>query len=1113
MTKLPDETLLDLPTGWGTLAPEPVAAEADPTAPQQVRQWIEEHRADLRFALNSPDNFEYEQPGRDYMDGKPDPLGAAVVAELLGSYCQDQGSTNLAIDAWRIEHGLEFAAAALVAGAGVCAWRRPQWTRTSNARVYERDAKILNDGLCSTVAGRFRDRTRTAALLAAIEQCGDAEYDRVRAAVEEQRTTPVRRLIAALLLPREGDWMLEACAEYPVQAGATDGGLWPFIKTVEQLDALSSKALLPTYVSMMTLGTLLSNLETASLPALTATLGQSFAFGGTHGHNKNGPDWVLQAIAMVPTDEAVNYLIARLDSPRAFNAACEAARRFPVRSLRLAAATSATADREVRRRLAGFIDAIDPALFEAALVSLSDDERTEIRRIVDRVDWVPDANPEDLPGPLAEPPWAAKKPANKRQAVLELEAEDQTVLEWLEGEQEEWANLEPSYWPNGSASHDWAGALESNLAPGEGRLGGNVVAFAPLPLARRMLDEWNHPYRISYNMDTAPRALARFGEDVMDDVIASVEKDRGLCDVLLPLENLAIARMVAEWHSKLKSMRPQAGRWLDQHQEGAARLLIPDAVGKRGRRRTTAEKTLAHLARTVGAQVVTQAAERYGPEALEAVQPILAEAATEGSEIKPPKVGSWAIPALLPQVLLVDSERALPDASVRHLMSILALGDGRYLDVIAQQCDPASLAAFCNALFAQWIDSGGDSKDMWVLDRLGRFGNAETVRALAPLILTWPGQSFHERSIRALKVLRSIGTEEALREMHRVSLRCKYQGVRDHAEEMVAAVASDLGLTGEQLADRLVPDLGLGEDASLVLDYGPRQFKVGFDEQLKPFVQDSDGKPRKSLPKPGAKDDAEVAEASRKRFSLLKKELRTAASDLVKRLERAMVEDRTWTRAEFDASFVNHPLVWHLTRRLVWTAEMNGKRFAFRVAEDRSFADAEDEVLEVPQDAVIRLPHPLRFDGDVDKWGETLADYEILQPFEQLSRPSYAFTAEELETGRLTRFEKAEVPVGALIGLTSAGWDRMLPEDGGVEPGMFKELGHAGYLVIHLDPGIWVGAISECPDQTLEAVFLTHSRPSAYDLQFDLDSFRGNRIDPVEASEILASLSKITKTA
>ena len=58
-------------------------------------------------------------------------------------------------------------------------------------------------------------------------------------------------------------------------------------------------------------------------------------------------------------------------------------------------------------------------------------------------------------------------------------------------------------------------------------------------------------------------------------------------------------------------------------------------------------------------------------------------------------------------------------------------------------------------------------------------------------------------------------------------------------------------LTPEELADRIVPDLGFGEDMSQTFDYGPRHFTVYLSPSLELEIQDQNGKRLKSLPAPG----------------------------------------------------------------------------------------------------------------------------------------------------------------------------------------------------------------------------------------------------------------------
>lgn len=337
----------------------------------------------------------------------------------------------------------------------------------------------------------------------------------------------------------------------------------------------------------------------------------------------------------------------------------------------------------------------------------------------------------------------------------------------------------------------------------------------------------------------------------------------------------------------------------------------------------------------------------------------------------------------------------------------------------------------------------------------------------------------------------------------------KFKALKARAQEKIAEVAAGLGLSGEQLSDRLVPDFGLDADGTTVVDYGTRTFTVGFDEQLKPYVLDSDGARRKDLPAPGARDDAELAPAERKRFAALKKDVRTVAGDQIRRLEDAMVARRSWTAEEFDQLFVGHPLLWHLVRRLVWLAEADGTATAFRVAEDRTLADVHDEVFALPAGATVRLAHPLLLCDDLAAWSELFADYEILQPFRQLGRPVYALTDEERAGHRLTRFENGPaLPTARLVGMERRGWQRGAPQDAGVERWLSRRVGPDRYVVLAPEHGIAVGMHDVYPEQRVETVWLD-IRPGDY--------WTHNRtfptfaeLDPVTASEVIADLTELT---
>ncbi|MFH8474099.1 WGR and DUF4132 domain-containing protein [Streptomyces sp. NPDC018000] len=1103
---LPDEDTFVLPAGWrrmlhprrGGVSRVPVKARQE--ALDTVEERIAEEAAWIQQFVDAPrSDAELADHLRAHVAGNPSPVGAAVLASVVRLPVPD----SVWADHWSERYGLPFAARAAVELFSVDA----DWQNDRHRRSEPRLEVLAGPRHAYWARDRRLPMDRVRALLAA------ADEDTYRATVEAlagSRTGALRKIIVSYLVPSETDWVDDLCTDSGVR-GERDRTLRAMV--FSSLNSADQMARFPHRADFTDGVAFIATVAEGIGPAIAPLLADSL--NGNH-YYADDVKLVANSLVEFPTDEAFLALLAHADSKHVRSALLDAMRRYPVRAVRLLAAEArgSSAPPSSRTLLRGHIGA-HHELVSLALGDLDAEVVEVVEPLLNPADLIADASVDALPGVLTAPPWSRPRTRVKAAVVTGLSAVSEPSLKWLPEEQAAWAATS-SWYTTKRDNSDWekdTATLHRDLSLGDLRSAW-VFVHGPEELVTPLLATWD-PTDLWDGVDTLKPIAARFGLTALPLLLRAVPRQpSALAPLLLPFVDVQVARHMADWSARLKSTAATARSWFVRHGVAAASLLVPDAVGKPGTARRAAEQALMLIATVHGDTVVRDAARAYGPETVAVVEALLATDPLERAlPAKMPVLPGWAEPSLLPQIV-VRSGGALPVQSVRHALTMLALSKPGevYPGVpsLVETADAASLADFAWALFEQWQLANLPAKESWALHALGLLGDDETVRRLTPVIRAWPGDGAHHRAVEGLDVLASIGTDVALLHLHGISQRVKFKALKARAQEKIAEVAAGLGLTGEQLSDRLVPDFGLDADGSTVVDYGTRSFTVGFDEQLRPYVLDGDGKRRKDLPQPGARDDAELAPAERKRFMALKKDVRTIASDQVRRLEAAMVTGRSWTAQEFQELFVGHPLLWHLVRRLVWLSETDdGVRTAFRVAEDRTFADAEDDVFALADDATVRLAHPLHLGAELTTWSEVFADYEILQPFAQLGRTVYGLSEEETAGYRLTRFEGLKVPTGKVLGLERRGWERGVPQDAGVERWISKRLTDDCYLVIALYEGIAVGVVDMFPDQILETVWLD-SRPNDH---WDSRShpFRFSDLDAVTVSELLGDLTELTE--
>ncbi|MFK8004316.1 MAG: WGR and DUF4132 domain-containing protein [Polyangiales bacterium] len=845
---------------------------------------------------------------------------------------------------------------------------------------------------------------------------------------------------------------------------------------------------------------------------------------------------IASLLATLPSPEAAVALARHASDKQCRKALGEFAAAYPRLAAHALAATMNGGGKsaDAAEQLLSALARNAPADVEAAAKTTSGNVETTLRASLAKAAPKKEAKRSAVPGVLLAPPWSrGDKPKVAPQvAGLVTCAVDETLV-W-DGERDGYGRPLPPATPDiDLESLERWDELPTGLKPRSAAMDKAVIKaftkkradYNELHFVASYLHQASDAVALCLWNETPPKGLSlydsdvgyvlgRFGVEALPGVLRHVESNANLIKMASHVGSVRLAEKMADAHHRMKKARAHARRWMNRFPKHAAAGLLPLALsGESAKVREAACSALRFLGASHRKEVLAFATlydnAKDGEETLAAATTLLD---TDPLDIFPSKLKAlpkWFDAAALSRPTIGGAQ--LPLDAVEHLTTMLSFStiDDTYagLNEAKRVCDADSLAAFAWGLFHQWLGSGAAGKEDWALLSLAHFGDDDIARRLAPLIRAWPGMSAHARAVKGLGVLSAIGSDIALMHLSGIANKIRFKGLQKKARERIDEIADARGLTREELADRLVPDLDLDEDGSRELSFGARAFRVGFDEALVPFVTDAEGKRRKSLPKPAKSDDAALAKESAAVWKNLKKDARTIAKQELWRLEHAMCAERTWDVQTFRTFLLEHPFVIHMVRRLLWGVQKKGKVVStFMVDEERRLVDAKDDAFELCEDDVVTIPHPLLLKAkQMTAWGERLADYELLQPFAQLARDTYALEDSEVKTKSIVRFDGTVVATGKVLGLEKRGWIRGQPQDAGWIWELRKPLGGGLEANLGIGGGLLAGDMSESPsEQSLDS--LQVRKEHTYD---DAGLVSPHELSPVALSELIRDLESL----
>ena len=285
--------------------------------------------------------------------------------------------------------------------------------------------------------------------------------------------------------------------------------------------------------------------------------------------------------------------------------------------------------------------------------------------------------------------------------------------------------------------------------------------------------------------------------------------------------------------------------------------------------------------------------------------------------------------------------------------------------------------------------------------------------------------------------------------------RYRTAAVQEKARTLVQQIAERNGWTQDQLADRTIPTAGLDDTGTLNLQFGDRVFTMVLDGAMKPELRNPDGKVIKALPEARQNDDAAQIKEAKSLFSTSKKELKQVIDGQVTRLFEAMCSGRVWPVGEWREYLHSHPIAGRLIQRLVWLqVDAQGVVLAsFRPTEDGSLINTEDDEVELPDDALVRLAHASLVAPDQAKaWVAHFKDYKLTPLFAQMTResPAVAFKDENGHSAKSINDREGWVSDTFTLrgAFTKLGYQRAQAEDGGFFYEYTKDFASTGVRVV-----------------------------------------------------------------
>tara|TARA_B100000609_G_scaffold199573_1_gene204329 strand:+ start:4895 stop:9553 length:4659 start_codon:yes stop_codon:yes gene_type:complete len=368
----------------------------------------------------------------------------------------------------------------------------------------------------------------------------------------------------------------------------------------------------------------------------------------------------------------------------------------------------------------------------------------------------------------------------------------------------------------------------------------------------------------------------------------------------------------------------------------------------------------------------------------------LDEALQEMSE-NLPDIPSFASPSSLPACVWKQSQSALSEKAMAWLISQCMrethASKNTDLHSVFDRLTQDSFDAMCAA-----IDKAAGTSvrpdHPWIEYILGRAASDAYIESLRERFYTL-AKVCKESAFRLIDVFRARATEPMIFALIDWMQRAKRVETQERCRYALSGIASRKKLSFDGLLEQSTPDFGF--DADGIRDFS--EAGEGWTCSLEAGGQlllHHQGESYSQLPVPKDADEQALKafEEAAASFTSIRESIDQRLQLRHRRLEEAMLTERTWTLKEWKASYLEHPVLHKISLGIVFWDIGASKSFA--VSEDAKLVDVEGNVYKPKAKTTIKIAHVTDLaEEEIALWNAFLLEREWPSPFSQMTRKAY----------------------------------------------------------------------------------------------------------------------------